>query len=165
MRTESPLIPRWYFARHSFQYNFLQDTYFPRRFNSNTMYRPRQQFPIWIFSKKNYSKNTISKTEKYQNKLKPRHFAFKTKFFHDIQISSLFFAKICLGKNLSLKFTSWKKATCFDISYLGINILGVLSVAKIYIRGCCQGWYIALEPSSKVPLKCSNCGKIFNIVL
>ena len=83
--------------------------------------------------------------KKYQTKLKPRHFACKTKLFHGSQISSLFFTRTCLGKKLSWKFISCKTATCFDIFHLGIHILGVLFLAKIYIWSCCFSWYIVLE--------------------
>ena len=85
-----------------------------------------------------------SKIEKYQNKLKPRHFDYKTKLFHGSQISSLFFAKTCLGKNVLQTYTL-QKGDLFWYFHLGILILGVLFLAKITIGSCCLGWYIALE--------------------
>ena len=155
MHYESPLIPRWYFARHSFQYNFFPDAYFPRKFDSNTMYQPRQQLPIQIFCKKNYSKNMSSKIEKYQNKLKPRHFDYKTKLFHGSQISSLFFAKTCLGKN------------CLANLYLGKNLFWNFSSWNSYLKSTfsCKNLYWKLLPwlVHSIRVKPSKCGNTFKI--
>ena len=79
-------------------------------------------------------KQVETKTFCLQDKSFPRQSNFKSIICHDMS-----------WKKLVLQIYILQKGNLFWYFYLGINILGILFLAKIYVGNCCLGWYIMLE--------------------
>ena len=69
-----------------------------------------------------------------QDKTFPWQSNFKSIFYQDMS-----------WKKIVLKIYILQNGNLFWYFYLGIHILGVLFLAKIYIWSCCFSWYIVLE--------------------